>query len=143
MEQRQNTFYSYLGIITMNWKERIVGLIFCLTLLGILMWAMLATQSWAGVTGTAAPQSGANIKPAGELVAKQNNCLSCHRVDMKLVGPAFQDVAKKYTEADREFLVSKIIKGGKGVWGPIPMPPNPVDEQQANQVLTWIFSLKK
>ena len=142
MEQRQNTFYSYLGNI-MNWKERIVGLVFCLTLLGILMWAMLATQSWAGVTGTAAPQSGANIKPAGELVAKQNNCLSCHRVDMKLVGPAFQDVAKKYTEADREFLVSKIIKGGKGVWGPIPMPPNPVDEQQANQVLTWIFSLKK
>lgn len=143
MEQRQNTFYSYLGIITMNWKERIVGLIFCLTLLGILMWAMLATQSWAGVTGTASPQSGANVKPAGELVAKQNNCLSCHRVDMKLVGPAFQDVAKKYTEEDREFLVSKIIKGGKGVWGPIPMPPNPVDEQQANQVLTWIFSLKK
>ena len=142
MEQRQNTFYSYLGNI-MNWKERIVGLIFCLTLLGILMWAMLATQGWAGVTGTAAPQSGANIKPAGELVAKQNNCLSCHRVDMKLVGPAFQDVAKKYTEADREFLVNKIIKGGKGVWGPIPMPPNPVDEQQANQVLTWIFSLKK
>ena len=143
MEQRQNTFYSYLGIVAMNWKERIVGLIFCLTLLGILMWAMLATQSWAGVTGTAAPQSGANIKPAGELVAKQNNCLSCHRVDMKLVGPAFQDVAKKYTEADREFLVNKIIKGGKGVWGPIPMPPNPVDEQQANQVLTWIFGLKK
>jgi len=127
----------------MNWKERIVGLIFCLTLLGIFMWAMLATQSWAGVTGTAAPQSGANIKPAGELIAKQNNCLSCHRVDMKLVGPAFQDVAKKYTEADREFLVNKIIKGGKGVWGPIPMPPNPVDEQQANQVLTWIFNLKK
>ena len=134
---------NFIGGVTMNWKERIVGLVFCLALLGILMWAMLATQSWAGVTGTAAPQSGANIKPAGELVAKQNNCLSCHRVDMKLVGPAFQDVAKKYTEADREFLVNKIIKGGKGVWGPIPMPPNPVDEQQANQVFTWIFSLKK
>ena len=123
-----------------SFMKRATYFVACLALLGIVMIPIL---SKAGVTGTAAPQSGANIKPAGELVAKQNNCLSCHRVDMKLVGPAFQDVAKKYTEADREFLVNKIIKGGKGSWGPIPMPPNPVDEQQANQVLTWIFSLKK
>lgn len=113
----------------MNWKERIVGLIFCLALLGILMWAMLATTSWATEN---TPH-----------VIKEKNCFACHNVDVKLVGPAFKDVAEKYTEADREFLVNKIMKGGKGSWGPIPMPPNPVNEQQANEAVTWIFSLKK
>jgi len=141
MEQRQNTFYSYLGNI-MNWKERIVGLIFCLTLLGILMWAMLATQSWAGVTGTAAPQSGANVKHPGEIVAKQKNCLACHNVNVKMVGPAFKDVAKKYTEADKEYLVGKVMQGSMGVWGQIPMPPNNVTAEEAGKAIDWILSLK-
>ena len=142
MGQRQNNVYTNLGNL-MNWKEWIAGVLFSFILLSLLMWLILATHVWAGVTGTAAPGSGANVTSAGEIVAKQNNCLACHSVNNKLVGPAFKDVANKYTEANREFLVNKIIKGGGGVWGPIPMPPNAVDEQQANQAVTWILSLPK
>ena len=122
-----------------SFMKRATYFIACLALLGKVMVPIL---SKAGVTGTAAPQSGANVKPAGELIAKQNNCLSCHRVDMKLVGPAFKDVANKYTEADMAYLVNKVIKGGKGTWGPIPMPPNPVSEEDATKVINWILTLK-
>jgi cytochrome c len=107
------------------------------------MWLILATHVWAGVTGTAAPGSGANVKSAGELVIKNNYCVACHNVNVKMVGPAFKDIAAKYTEADREYLVEKILKGSMGVWGQIPMPPNAVDQQQANQAITWILSLEK
>jgi len=127
----------------MNWKERTVGLVFCFTLISLLMWLILATHVWAGVTGTAAPGSGANVKPAGELVIKNNYCVACHNVNVKMVGPAFKDIAAKYTEADREYLVEKILKGSMGVWGQIPMPPNAVDQQQANQAIDWILSLEK
>lgn len=142
MGQRQNNVYTYLGNL-MNWKERVAGVLFSFILLSLLMWLILATQVWAGVTGTTAPGSGANVKPAGELVIKNNYCVACHNVNVKMVGPAFKDIAAKYTEADREYLVEKILKGSMGVWGQIPMPPNAVDQQQANQAITWILSLEK
>ena len=122
-----------------SFMKRLIYIAGSISLIGLLMYPILSTS---GVTGTAAPGSGANVTSAGEIVAKQNNCLACHSVNNKLVGPAFKDVANKYTEANREFLVNKIIKGGGGVWGPIPMPPNAVDEQQANQAVTWILGLR-
>ena len=132
MGQRQNNVYTYLGNL-MNWKERVAGVLF----------SFIYIPAHAGVTGTAAPGSGANVKPAGELVIKNNYCVACHNVNVKMVGPAFKDIAAKYTEADREYLVEKILKGSMGVWGQIPMPPNAVDQQQANQAITWILSLEK
>jgi len=127
-----------------NWKERLIGLVSAFTALGLLMWLIIGTiPAHAGVTGTAAPGSGANVKPAGELVIKNNYCVACHNVNVKMVGPAFKDIAAKYTEADREYLVEKIQKGSMGVWGQIPTPPNADDEQQANQAIDWILSLGK
>ena len=120
--------------------KRATYFVACLALLGLVMIPIL---SKAGVTGTAAPGSGANVKPAGELVIKNNYCVACHNVNVKMVGPAFKDIAAKYTEADREYLVEKIQKGSMGVWGQIPMPPNAVDVQQANQAIDWILSLEK
>ncbi|MBL8396128.1 MAG: c-type cytochrome [Candidatus Accumulibacter sp.] len=80
---------------------------------------------------------------ADEALAKSKNCLSCHAVDKKVVGPAYKDVAKKYTAKDEAMLAEKIIKGGKGVWGPVPMPPNPsVTPDDANKLVKWILSLK-
>jgi len=119
--------------------KRIALFISSLALVGL----VLSPALNAGVTGTAAPGSGANVKPAGELVIKNNYCVACHNVNVKMVGPAFKDIAAKYTEADREYLVEKIQKGSMGVWGQIPMPPNAVDEQQANQAIDWILSLEK
>jgi cytochrome c len=118
--------------------KRITLFISSLALIGL----VLSPALNAGVTGTAAPGSGANVKPAGELVIKNNYCVACHNVNVKMVGPAFKDIAAKYTEADREYLVEKIQKGSMGVWGQIPMPPNAVDEQQANQAVTYILNLK-
>ena len=77
-------------------------------------------------------------------LAKSKNCLACHAVDHKVVGPAFRDVAAKYTgdkgAADR--LALKIMKGGSGVWGAIPMPANNVTEAEAKQLASWVLSLK-
>jgi cytochrome c len=78
-------------------------------------------------------------------LAKQKNCLACHTVDKKLVGPAYKDVAKKY-ENDKDAaprLAKKVREGGVGVWGQIPMPANPqVNEAESLQLVKWVLSLK-
>jgi cytochrome c len=78
-------------------------------------------------------------------LAQSKNCLTCHAVDKKLVGPAYKDVAAKYA-GDKSAvakLTQKVMKGGSGVWGPVPMPANPqVSEAEAKQLVTWILSLK-
>ncbi|HRF12284.1 MAG: c-type cytochrome [Candidatus Accumulibacter phosphatis] len=80
---------------------------------------------------------------ADEALAKAKNCLACHAVDKKVVGPSYKDVAKKYTAKDEAMLAEKVIKGGKGVWGPVPMPPNAaVTPDEANKLVKWILSLK-
>ena len=77
-------------------------------------------------------------------LAQQNACMACHAVDRKLVGPSYQDVAKKYAgQKDAEAkLAEKVIKGGKGAWGPVPMPPNAVKPDEAAKLVKWILSLK-
>ncbi|PSD43688.1 cytochrome C [Elizabethkingia anophelis] len=72
------------------------------------------------------------------------DCLSCHKVDAKLVGPSYQDVAAKYTDADIDHLAGKIIEGGKGVWGDIPMTPHAgLSQDNAKLMVRYILSLKK
>ncbi len=77
-------------------------------------------------------------------LAQKKNCLSCHAVDHKVVGPAYKDVAKQYAGKDVSAkLVTKVMKGGSGAWGVIPMPANPqVNEAEAKQLVSWILSLK-
>jgi cytochrome c len=76
-------------------------------------------------------------------LAKKSNCLACHMVDKKLVGPAYQDVAKKYKgQADAEGkLVAKVKAGGVGVWGNIPMPANTaVKEDDIKTLVKWVLA---
>lgn len=77
-------------------------------------------------------------------LAQAKNCLACHAIDKKLVGPAYTEIAKKYKgNKDAEaMLAKKVISGGGGVWGTIPMPPNPVKEDEAKLLVDWILSLK-
>jgi cytochrome c len=76
-------------------------------------------------------------------LAKSKNCLACHAVDKKLVGPAFKDVASRYTQKDVAQLAATIRKGGAGKWGPIPMPANPqVSEAEATALATWVLKQK-
>lgn len=76
-------------------------------------------------------------------LAKKSNCMSCHAVDKKMVGPSYQDVAKKYAgKADAPaMLADKVKKGGKGNWGQIPMPPNPaVKDADIETLIKWILA---
>ena len=81
---------------------------------------------------------------ASEQLAKDKNCLACHAIDKKLVGPAYKDIAAKY-KADKNAqatLVKKVREGGVGVWGQIPMPANPqVNEQEAQALVKWVLSM--
>ena len=81
---------------------------------------------------------------ADEALAKAKNCMACHAVDKKLVGPAYKDVAAKY-KADKNavaMLAAKIKAGGKGVWGEVPMPPNNVTPEEATKLATWVLAQK-
>ena len=82
---------------------------------------------------------------ADQALATAKNCLACHAVANKVVGPAFKDVAAKY-KADKaavDKLASKIIKGGSGVWGPVPMPANhQVNEAEAKKLASWVLSVQ-
>jgi cytochrome c len=78
-------------------------------------------------------------------LATSKNCMACHAVDKKLVGPAYKDVAAKYAgQKDAvDKLSAKIMKGGSGVWGPVPMPANTqVNEAEAKKLAAWVLTLK-
>lgn len=80
-----------------------------------------------------------------ELIGK-SDCLTCHKISDKLTGPAYKDVAAKYenTDANVSMLAEKIIKGGQGNWGAIPMTPHPLlSEADARQMVKYILLLKK
>jgi cytochrome c len=82
--------------------------------------------------------------PGLELATKKN-CLTCHSVDNKIVGPAYKDVAAKYAGQKDALakLTEKVQKGGSGVWGAIPMPANAVTPDEAKTLVTWVLSQKK
>ena len=96
--------------------------------------ALLALAALAVVTAPAL---------ADQALATAKNCMSCHAIDRKLVGPAYRDVATKYAgqkdAVDR--LAAKIMRGGSGVWGPVPMPANSqVNEAEAKKLAAWVLS---
>ena len=83
---------------------------------------------------------------ASEALAKKYNCLTCHTVDKKVIGPSYQDVAAKYKDdkAAEAKLVAKVKNGGAGVWGQIPMPPNAtVPDADIKALVKWVLSAKK
>ena len=82
---------------------------------------------------------------AQEELAKKHNCLACHATDKKLVGPSYKDVAAKYRSdpGAEAKLVDKVKKGGQGVWGQVPMPPNTqVPDADIKALVKWILSQK-
>ena len=84
-------------------------------------------------------------KQATDLMTKAT-CNACHTIDKKGVGPAYKDVSAKYKGNAKaaEMLADKVRKGGMGVWGPIPMPPNPkekIGDDDLKQLVAWILTL--
>jgi cytochrome c len=78
-------------------------------------------------------------------LATAKNCMACHAVDKKLVGPSYKEVAAKYAgqKDASDKLATKVMKGGAGVWGPVPMPANPqVSADEAKKLVAWILTQK-
>lgn len=105
-------------------------------------------EKTAAPQAAAAPASDLSSNPdyqkGLELIAK-NDCLTCHKVSEKNIGPAYKDVAAKYesTDANISMLAEKVMKGGQGVWGTVPMTPHPqLSEADAKQIVKYILLLK-
>ena len=82
---------------------------------------------------------------ADQALATAKNCMACHAIDKKVVGPSYKGVAAKYAKQKdaADMLALKIIKGGSGVWGPVPMPANAqVNPADAKKLATWILTVK-
>ncbi|WP_245681266.1 c-type cytochrome [Arcticibacter eurypsychrophilus] len=97
----------------------------------------LGTNRNAGLPPQGAYEKGAQL-------IKSSDCLSCHQEKVKLVGPSYVDVAKKYqpTDDNINLLADKIIKGGSGVWGDVPMTSHPaISDQDAHEMVKYILSL--
>lgn len=103
----------------------------------------IITVVTVAVLGLAAHANAAVDAAKAKALAQSKNCLTCHMVDKKLVGPAFTEIAKKYKgdAAAVEGLTKKVRSGGSGVWGAIPMPPNPVNKDESKMLVEWILSL--
>ena len=89
--------------------------------------------------------TGPALADAGEDLLKKSGCTACHAIDKKVVGPSYKEVAAKY-RADKGApakLVEKVKKGGSGVWGPVPMPPNAaVSDADIKTLVAYILALK-
>jgi len=97
----------------------------------------------ANKTGT--EDSGTSSAPGAKLIAA-SDCGTCHKVDSKVIGPSFNDIAAKYpaTDANVDTLANKVIKGGSGHWGTVPMTPHPaLALADAQTIVKYILSLKK
>ena len=99
------------------------------TVVGLSLVAAAAMAAPAAMADTAA-------------LAQMKGCMNCHQIEMKVVGPAYKDVAAKY-KGDAgavAMLAAKVKNGGVGTWGQIPMPPNAVTEEEAKQLVEWVLS---
>ena len=97
----------------------------------------------AGLVGMQAAQAAVDMA-RGDALAKASNCMACHAIDRKLVGPAYQDVAKKYRgdNGAEAKLIKKVKEGGSGVWGQIPMPANSpkVSDADIKTLVEWVLA---
>lgn len=80
----------------------------------------------------------------GKALLAKSDCLTCHKLDTKVIGPAYKDVAKKYpaTEANYQKLTKKVIDGGSGNWGAIAMAPHPLPPADVKKMIEYILSVK-
>lgn len=94
---------------------------------------LLALAAFAATPAMASPE-----------LAKAKNCMACHAIDKKMVGPGFKEIAAKYNgqKGVEAKLATKIIQGGAGAWGTMPMPPNPLSQQDAAALAKWVMAQK-
>jgi cytochrome c len=106
--------------------------------------AETATEDYGTPDETTTPVESVDVIAQGEALVKASDCKTCHHATNKLIGPSHTDVAKKYefTAANVSYLAKKIIEGGTGVWGEIPMSPHPdISQIDAEKMSRYVLSL--
>ena len=114
--------------------------------LGLLIFSCSKKENTAEVASSdAAPVSApAKSNLSGDQIIETLDCLGCHAVNERMIGPSYQEIAGKYSEKDIDLLASKIIEGGSGVWGGVPMAAHPqVSKEDAKKMVEYILSQKK
>jgi len=104
------------------------------------------TETTATADGAAATTAAPADNSAGEQLIAKSDCIGCHNKDKKIIGPAYVDIAAKYplTDENVDHLAGKVISGGMGVWGEIPMTPHEsLSKDDAKTMVKYILSLKK
>ena len=102
------------------------------------------TPSADSGSGAASASEPGKSSLSGDQHIQTLDCSGCHAVNERMIGPSYQEIADKYSEKDTELLASKIIEGGSGVWGGVPMSPHPqVSKEDAKKMVQYILSLKK
>ncbi|MFO1205768.1 MAG: c-type cytochrome [Burkholderiales bacterium] len=109
------------------------------------MWKRYACIATAASIVSAGPAFGALDDAAATAILSKAGCRACHAVDKKMVGPSYQDIAKKYKGDAKAVatLAEKVRKGGSGNWGTVPMPPSPpekISDADLKAVLEWVLS---
>ena len=93
---------------------------------------------------TVAASEPAKADLSGEQIIGTLDCSGCHAVNERMIGPSYREIAEKYSDKDIELLASKIIEGGSGVWGGVPMAAHPqVSKEDAKKMVAYILSQKK
>ena len=120
------------GVMRLEWRRGVVGLA-TVMLLG-------------GWFAALAPVAGRAAEPGGEALFEKNDCKTCHAIDHKLVGPSYDDVAKKFAGQPNaeQTLIEAVKNGHVGTWGQVPMPPHPgMPGSEIKTIVDWILSLKQ
>jgi cytochrome c len=102
------------------------------------------TAEVAASSETAAVSEPTKSNLSGDQIMETLDCSGCHSVNERMIGPSYKEIAGKYSEKDTELLASKIIEGGSGVWGSVPMAAHPqVSKEDAKKMVEYILSQKK
>ncbi len=107
--------------------------------------AFLAVAVFALPLAALMPAHARAAQPLGEQLYQKNDCVTCHAVDHQIIGPSYQDVAKKYAgqKGAVDMLVKAVKDGHVGTWGMVPMPPHPtMSDADIKTIVEWILSLK-
>lgn len=135
--------------------KKLIPIVLCFIFIGLAGNALAQVRKKVAVKKKAVPAAAIVAPPPapfatapeiedGKALIAKSDCLACHKIDTKLVGPAYTAVAEKYpqNQTSVDTLAKKIIKGGKGVWGPVPMVPHPtVAPADAGKMIKYILTL--
>ncbi|WP_160136871.1 c-type cytochrome [Chryseobacterium sp. c4a] len=114
--------------------------------LGLLIFSCSKKENTTEVASSdaASVSAPATSNLSGDKIMETLDCSGCHSVNERMIGPSYQEIAAKYSDKDIELLASKIIEGGSGVWGGVPMAAHPqVSKEDAKKMVEYILSQKK